>query len=119
MTDRLRTLAALALGMLLALNACSKHAAEPPASHGRAGATPRADDVAHGAIVFKENCAACHGADGTEGGVGPSLHAERTRKSLGRAIALIEDPDPPMPKLYPGTLDRKDVDDVAAYVETL
>jgi mono/diheme cytochrome c family protein len=113
----MRTLGLVAIVSLLALNACSKHAAS--SAPGPAVATPRADDVAHGAIVFRENCAACHGASGTEGGVGPSLRDERARKNFARAVAWIENPDPPMPKLYPGTLGRKDVDDVAAYVEGL
>jgi mono/diheme cytochrome c family protein len=117
--ERPRALAAFTLGVLLVLNACSTHAAAPASAPDRARPTPHAADVAHGAIVFRENCAACHGAAGIEGGVGPSLHAEHVRKGLRRAVAWIENPDPPMPKLYPGTLDRKDVDDVAAYVETL
>ncbi len=32
---------------------------------------------------------------------------------------MIEEPDPPMPKLYPSQLTAQDVDDVTAYVETL
>ncbi|HET6895793.1 MAG TPA: cytochrome c [Candidatus Baltobacteraceae bacterium] len=75
-------------------------------------------DVAHGKMVFAQNCASCHGARG-EGGMGPSLEHESTRKNASQAIAWIENPAPPMPKLYPSTLSAADVRDVAAYIETL
>ncbi|MHB8146445.1 MAG: c-type cytochrome [Vulcanimicrobiaceae bacterium] len=75
-------------------------------------------DVAHGAKLFSQNCAVCHGAHGG-GGEGPSLHGERTRKDLQQAQQWIMNPSPPMPALFPGTLSRADVRDVAAYIETL
>ncbi|HVA26922.1 MAG TPA: c-type cytochrome [Candidatus Baltobacteraceae bacterium] len=75
-------------------------------------------NVAHGATLFAQNCAACHGATGA-GGAGPSLRNERVRKGLAAAEAWIENPAAPMPKLYPGTLSAQDVADVAGYVETL
>jgi hypothetical protein len=34
-------------------------------------------------------------------------------------VTWIEQPDPPMPKLYPAPLSERDVDDVAAYVQSL
>lgn len=77
-----------------------------------------APDPAHGATIFKQNCAACHGAAG-EGGVGPALKDEASRKSTAEAEAWIEHPAPPMPQLYPGTLSKRDVTDVATYIETL
>lgn len=76
-------------------------------------------DPAKGKQIFTANCAVCHGATGTEGGVGPSLKGEKSRKNYAQAIAWIKNPQPPMPKLYPSPLNEKDVDDVAAYVETL
>jgi mono/diheme cytochrome c family protein len=51
--------------------------------------------------------------------VGPGLHGEKNRKDLAAAIAWIENPKLPMPKLYPSVISRKDVEDVAAYVESL
>jgi len=76
-------------------------------------------DLAKGKELFGANCAACHGANGT-GGVGPSLHGalktppmKRTQAAL---VAWIKDPKAPMPKLYPSTLNAKEVNDVAAYV---
>jgi len=76
-------------------------------------------DVAHGKAIFAATCASCHGANGTEGGVGPSLKAEKSRKDHAAAVAWIKNPQPPMPKLYPSPLGEKDVNDVAAYVESL
>lgn len=51
--------------------------------------------------------------------MGPRLIGESARKNLQQAQAWIENPAPPMPKLYPGTLTAQDVRDVAGYVETL
>jgi len=76
-------------------------------------------DAGHGKSIFTANCATCHGATGTEGGVGPSLKNEKSRKDFAQAVAWIKNPQPPMPKLYPSPLNDKDVNDVAAYVETL
>ncbi|MGH8377557.1 MAG: PQQ-binding-like beta-propeller repeat protein, partial [Gammaproteobacteria bacterium] len=71
-----------------------------------------------GQQIFAANCAVCHGAHG-EGGVGPSLQDEATRKDLDEVIAWIKDPKPPMPKLYPRPLSEADVQAVAEYVETI
>lgn len=76
-------------------------------------------DAAHGKSIFGANCASCHGATGTEGGVGPSLKNEKSKKDYPATIAWIKNPQPPMPKLFPSPLSEKDVDDVAAYVQTL
>lgn len=76
-------------------------------------------DIAAGRTIFADDCAACHGPTGVEGGVGPSLRGERARKSEAATIAWIEDPQPPMPKLYPAPLSERDVRDVAAYVQSL
>jgi mono/diheme cytochrome c family protein len=76
-------------------------------------------DAAHGKTVFASKCAQCHGQTGTEGGAGPSLKNEKSRKNYAQAVAWIKDPLPPMPKLYPDQISAKDVADVAAYVEGL
>ncbi len=75
-------------------------------------------DPVHGRQVFTANCAACHGASG-QGGFGPSMHGEKSRKDTAAAIAWIKNPRLPMPKLYPHPLSEKDVEDVAAYIESL
>ncbi len=84
------------------------HAAHAPLGNG-----------SRGAEVFRANCAACHTTNGTAGGIGPSLEHEKQRKNYDQTIAWIEQPDPPMPKLYPAPLSEKDVEDVAAYVQSL
>ena len=76
-------------------------------------------DAAHGKQLFDTNCATCHGAGGVGGGVGPSLKNEKSRKNYAQTVAWIKNPQPPMPKLYPSTLSEKDVEDAAAYVQSL
>jgi mono/diheme cytochrome c family protein len=82
-------------------------------------AAPAAGDAANGKKLYAANCASCHGASGTEGGVGPSLKGEKSKKNTAAAIAWIKNPKAPMPKLYPSPLSEKDISDVAAYVESL
>jgi mono/diheme cytochrome c family protein len=82
------------------------------------GATAGAD-AANGKTIYAQNCAACHGATGVEGGVGPSLHNERSRKTPAQVDAWIRNPVPPMPKLYPAPLSEADVADVTAFIDTL
>jgi mono/diheme cytochrome c family protein len=56
------------------------------ASRPNAGAA----SLAHGRQLFAANCAACHGAVGTEGGVGPSLKGEKSRKDVEDVAAYVE-----------------------------
>ncbi len=51
--------------------------------------------------------------------IGPSLANEGHKRTLAQIVRAIEEPDPPMPKLYPGTLSEQDVSDIAVYVKTL
>ncbi len=76
-------------------------------------------DAAHGSQLFSQNCSSCHGANGSGGGIGPKLVGEKTRKNYEATVAWIKNPQPPMPKLYPSPLSEKDVDDAAAYVQSL
>jgi len=89
-------------------------ATAPIAQHG----APASADTVHGQTIYAANCAACHGAKG-DGGVGPELHGEMTRKDTVGTIFWIKNPISPMPALYPKPLSEKDVDDVAAFVEKL
>lgn len=82
------------------------------------GATIGGDKEA-GAAVFAANCAACHGSLGAGGDVGPSLRGESRRMDFETVASWIEDPQPPMPRLYPSQLSDQQVRDVAAYVQTL
>jgi mono/diheme cytochrome c family protein len=95
---------AFLLCSLLALAACAHKSTEPVASRG--------------AALFAKNCAACHGEHGV-GPIGPSLHQEHVKHSAQQIREIIINPDPPMPKLYPGDLTDADVADLAAFVETL
>ncbi len=101
------------LASLAAVPAPTTAPAIAPASTPPVGA-----DMAHGHVVYEANCAACHGASGG-GGVGPNLHGESARKDTAAAIAWIKHPMLPMPTLYPNPLSESDVDDVAAYIESL
>ncbi len=116
-----RALFVVTVAAAMLATGCAKKAAGENASGGSAatGATAVAGpDAEHGKQIYLQNCAACHGAAG-EGGAGPALKGEHTRKDREQAIAWIKDPQPPMPKLYPAPLSDKDVADVAAYVESL
>jgi cytochrome c551 len=91
--------------------------AAPAATSSSAGT--QTADTAAGAQIFSVRCSACHGADGS-GGVGPNLHGIASRKNLEQAVAFIENPTGGiMPKLYPSQLNQAQVEDVAAYIETL
>ena len=68
---------------------------------------------------FMKTAATCDGQTGTEGGVGPSLLGERQRKNYDVSIVWIKNPLPPVPTLYPSILSETEVDDVAAYVQSL
>jgi len=86
---------------------------------GCAKSGPSAPDAARGKQIYAENCATCHGATGREGGTGPSLTGEHKYKNFAAAVSWIEHPEAPMPALYPDPLDQREVEDVAAFVETL
>lgn len=84
----------------------------------QAGTQGESPGPGQGQQVFGAFCSGCHGNHG-EGGVGPSLQDEGTRKDLAAVVAWIKDPTPPMPKLYPKPLSDADVQAVAVFVETL
>ncbi|HEV3088472.1 MAG TPA: cytochrome c [Candidatus Elarobacter sp.] len=91
----------------------------PAAASSSSAMSTTQGDAAHGKQIFAANCTQCHGQTGTEGGIGPPLKNEKSRKNYAQTIAWIKNPQPPMPKLYPSPLSEKDVDDVAAYVQSL
>jgi mono/diheme cytochrome c family protein len=84
------------------------------AQHG----TVIASDLVKGQKLYAANCTACHGSAG-QGGIGPELHGENTRKDTAGTISWIKNPILPMPTLYPKPLSEQDVAAVAAYVESL
>jgi mono/diheme cytochrome c family protein len=75
-------------------------------------------EIARGEQLYGRNCASCHGAMG-EGGLGPPLRNEASRRDFRQTQAWIEKPLAPMPALYPHPLGAEDVSDVAAFVMTL
>ncbi|MGH7729248.1 MAG: c-type cytochrome [Vulcanimicrobiaceae bacterium] len=74
-----------------------------------------------GKAIFAQNCAVCHGTagSGAGGGIGPRLVGEKARKNYPQTVVWIKNPRSPMPKLYPATLNLHDVENVAAYVQSL
>lgn len=76
-------------------------------------------DLSHGKTIYAQQCEACHGAGGKGGEIGPPLTGERAKHSYNDVRAIVLDPQPPMPKLYPSVMTPADVRDVCAYVETL
>ena len=110
-------LVAAAFVLLAAASSCAR--SDRPAS----AANDETNGVAFGASergaqVFSATCQACHGAGGT-GGIGPALIGERHRKNYEATVAWIRAPAPPMPSLYPSPLSKRDVEDVATYVQSL
>ncbi|MBV9438801.1 MAG: cytochrome c [Candidatus Eremiobacteraeota bacterium] len=115
--------ASLAIPYIVACSKADRQSSSTTATGNAVRATVPAatakGDPGRGKELFAPNCASCHGATGVEGGIGPSLKNERSRKDGAAAAAWIKNPLPPMPKLYPSPLGEKDVRDLAAYVETL
>ena len=99
---------------------CARHSSESVRDvTSEAVHIPSSSSESRGAGLFAKNCAACHGERGVSGPVGPPLAGEHRRRSLEGVVEIVEHPDPPMPKLFPGTLSAQDVADIAAYVESL
>ena len=99
-------------------------AAQPPAKDPHSIAvlnavtTGSSPNTSRGAVVYAANCALCHGAAG-QGGIGPALKGESSRKDTAAVTAFIKNPPGGMTKLYPGLLSDNDVAAVATFVETL
>jgi alcohol dehydrogenase (cytochrome c) len=70
------------------------------------------------ALGFNYFCGFCHGPTG-RGGLGPPLvlHSELGDPRVLKAF--LSSVPPPMPIVYPGLLDEKDVESIAAYLKTL
>jgi mono/diheme cytochrome c family protein len=109
------------LGVMLFGAGCTGDGSRTSAATATDTATQSAyvGNIASGREAFTINCATCHGATGREGGVGPALTDEKARKNYDETIAWIENPLPPMPKLYPSPISRETVEDIAAYVQSI
>lgn len=85
--------------------------------------------VAQGKVVFEENCAACHGANGQDGikdklvGGQGSLTSDKPLKTVGSfwpyATTLFDYIHRAMPYQAPGSLEVDDTYAVAAYILSL
>ena len=116
----------LCASVVVALAGCAKSASggddaslNESEAHAQFAGRSYAGDVERGKGIFETNCSTCHGSGGRSGGVGPSLVDESERQDLSRTIVWIENPDPPMPKLFPSPLSERDVADVAAFVQQI
>jgi len=98
--------------LALLLTGCSGHAQGERAGMLRG-------DGSRGRSIYLERCAACHGADARGTRLGPALHALKASWTQKRIFAAIEEPEAPMPKLYPSQLTRRDLADVTAYIDDI
>jgi len=78
-----------------------------------------AGDAVHGATVFTQNCASCHGVGARNGPDAPALAASGL--AAGQVAFMVRnpqaiDPKSAMPLI---SLDERDLADVAAYVASL
>ena len=104
--------------MIMALNATP--APSPSASAAErapaGGAAVQAVDLARGARLYAQICTSCHGPDGNL--IADHRLADLSkRRDQASTVRYIEDPKPPMPKLYPDLITAQNVEDVAAYVQ--
>lgn len=114
----MRVIRPICVVLALQLAACTTAAYGGNAVGAGSGATQGGDKKA-GAKLFSAYCSSCHGAQGAGGGIGPSLRDESRRMNFETLASWIQDPEPPMPKLYPAPLSGKQTRDIAAYVQTL
>ena len=113
-----RIVAAFAAALLLgSLGACARFADRQPRKP--LPGTLASANLTRGRTVFASRCAVCHGVAGAGAPIGPALRGERGRRTFAAVIAIVRDPVPPMPKLYPARMSAQDVLDVAAFVESL
>ena len=106
-----RLVAALLICACIALQGCQRSTGHPAAS-------PDADSGSGKAVYLRE-CAVCHGTQGAGTQIAPSLKGLGQRKSFAAVLRVVADPQPPMPKLYPSRLTRRQLRDVSAYVRSL
>jgi alcohol dehydrogenase (cytochrome c) len=76
-------------------------------------------DPEHGAEVFRQTCTGCHGSDGANI-AGFNLKGLKNRMTTDQIMTWLQNPAPPMPKVFPLPLDeqdQKDLRDVTAYIQ--
>lgn len=97
-----------------------KHYAERALTVVRAEAALDPSSPGYGKAVFVQMCSACHGTRASGGfGGGPDIRNVSHTLSDKALVSWIENPKPPMPRLYPAQLTQKDVKALASYLESL
>jgi mono/diheme cytochrome c family protein len=88
----------------------------PAKDEGSAASAAPADqgDAARGEQLFAQNCAGCHGEDGTGGGVGPTLAGSGVSAAVARAT--IQNGSGVMPA---DLVEGQELEDVLAYLQTI
>ena len=80
----------------------------------------QAGDAAHGRVIAKRWCAACHvvAPDQTSASVDapPFADVAKRRRDDKELSAFLADPHPKMPDM---SLTRKEIDDIVAYIRSL
>jgi alcohol dehydrogenase (cytochrome c) len=76
-----------------------------------------AHDLERGRELYAQNCSVCHGPHG-EGGAGKSLKKLAQRQRFEATVEWLENPRPPMPKLFPSPLGEQAVRNIAAFIRT-
>jgi ubiquinol-cytochrome c reductase cytochrome c subunit len=106
--------------VILALNPTSAgtgSVASGDSTHDASSETDSAHDVERGRELYVQNCAACHGPNGA-GGTGKSLKNLASRQSFETTVQWLENPKPPMPKLFPSPLGEHAIRNIAAFIRT-
>jgi ubiquinol-cytochrome c reductase cytochrome c subunit len=79
-----------------------------------------AGDLALGAGLYADNCAACHSSGGAGGALGGSYHAPPLKEATPLQVAeAIRTGPGPMPVFGPGIFDQHQLDSIVRYVEYL
>ena len=83
MLQMLSVFGAVVIGVVIVTGCAKSGGASTPSAVSSAPVTtgPVAGDATRGMRLFVANCSSCHGATGNEGGIGPSLTDEKTRKN--------------------------------------
>jgi ubiquinol-cytochrome c reductase cytochrome c subunit len=102
---------------LLAPYVAADAGAVPKAGGSASPAESKPGNASEGAMVYRQFCASCHGAN-LEGGVAPALRGRATL-SASQVASAVRNPPQGMPKLFPGALSEAQLAAVAAYVSAL
>ncbi len=123
----MKLLGALMLSAAVALAAPGAKGDKPKkAENQKAAPAKGGGDVSKGEDIFKQNCAVCHNTTSTETRIGPGLKGlfKRDKLTNGKAVTdanvreLIREGNSKMMP-FKERLDKKQLDDLVAYLHTL